>query len=326
MDGIFTLFTLILVFFIIKIFILRQKYKENFENKSSSSNKSNAAKSESKKSSITPKSNKNDSDNSTVDDNQSVDESTENLSETMIEPMSYSRPEENENVYDEISNVLYGLGHLDEVYKENTPIYGTFDDSDVNGPIPLIPMIPKPSAPSSINIPGIGNIDILGPLFNILFQIIDATNKVLEITNQVYAIINKAIFYATCSWNLFINFFLVPCAFWYILDVFGRILYYPFGGIIFPILGMTDFVNQYFWGMLYLFDEVFYDMSGFHFAHFPDAIMKACYSCPVGKASTPESGITDAFTTLKDILSKHQNEIMFVVFLFFVYLVNIVRE
>lgn len=178
---------------------------------------------------------------------------------------------ENPNLFDQLDRIT----DLHQIYVDNTKGYlDTTVDDETDGPIPEIPDIQSPS----IDIPAPFDA-ITSPIQDVIDGFISFFNIMIDIFNMIIDVIDKAIFYFTCSFTLLVNFFSVPCAFWYLLNLFCVIVYFPFS-FIFWLIDITDLVNDYFWGLIYLIDEIFYAYSGFHFAHFPDSILKGCYSCP----------------------------------------------
>jgi hypothetical protein len=268
MDLFLTFLFLFLILFVIKIYFVQQKNKEGFQ---FHRRKHNPPPKPPKKS-------------NTSNTNTSKKTKKDDLVENMDMP----------NPVDEIEKVSNDLQDLKQVYKENTTGYAVAGaNSPVELTIPEIPDIPEfDFALPSLNIPipslgpGIPGMDIPLPLNQVTQPIqevvdffINIMNIFLDFCNTVIDALNIAIHYSTCAFTLLINFFTIPCAFWYILDLVGRILYLPFL-FIFWLLGLVEVVNQYIWGPIYIADEVFHDYTGFHFAHFPDNIMKGCYSCP----------------------------------------------
>ena len=186
---------------------------------------------------------------------------------------------ESPDIFDKIDEVSNDFGNLREVYARNTKV--NFDKPvNVKGPIPAIPIISKPK----IKIKGGGKLfspiikAIANPILKIVDVFIKPLNFIIKTINLITDIINKAIYYVKCGFFLLINFFTVPCVFWYVLNLVCTVIYLPFA-FIFWLIGINDLIEEYIWGPIYIADEVVYDYSGFHFAHFPDNIMKACYSC-----------------------------------------------
>lgn len=71
--------------------------------------------------------------------------------------------------------------------------------------------------------------------------------------------------------NLFV------CAKWYLLQLLGIILYFPYH-ILFYIFGFTSFENTI-WKYVYRGDNIVFNFTGFHFAHFSDDVNNLCYNC-----------------------------------------------
>ena len=99
-----------------------------------------------------------------------------------------------------------------------------------------------------------------------------------------------AILVAVCLVQKFIN---IPnCFLWYGMEIAGKIFYLPFRitfaflDFILQIFGFNisiqGIVNQIWW----VIDDVshaLYNGGGFHFVHYPDDVMKRCYSCKIDK-------------------------------------------
>ena len=171
--------------------------------------------------------------------------------------------------------------YLHSVYVRNTTGYKKAGLGKVK---PLIPLI-KLLTPPKFKLKGGGKLfepllkGITKPFTDIIGGFIKAANEIIKIVNMIIELINKAVFYSECAFTLLINFFIVPCLLWYILNLLGTILYLiPF--FMFTLFGVNDKVEDYIWGPIYLLDEFIYEITGFHFAHFPDSINKACFSCP----------------------------------------------
>ena len=100
-----------------------------------------------------------------------------------------------------------------------------------------------------------------------------------------------AIEFIVCAFTKFVN---IPnCFLWYGLEIAGKILYLPFRitfavldlifisvGVKFSIKKTIDSV----WLLLDDLDHMLYDSGiGFHFVHYPDDVIKRCYTCKIGK-------------------------------------------
>ena len=260
MDVLFSLIILFLILFAIKIYFACQKSREGFRFHRRRKPPSYSS--------------------SSTQQQQETDDLTENMSVPKTE--------------DEINKVKAQSKNLHKVYVDNTSRYSVKgEDSPVDITIPEIPTVPDlnvaiPSMDISIpslgpGIPGI-NIPlpfdkITDPIQDIVNKFLDIANTTFEFFNTVIEYLNITIHYFTCAFTLMINFFTVPCLFWYMLDLVSKIVYLPFA-FFFWLIGISDIIEDKLWGPLYIVDGVFYDYVGFHFAHFPDSIMKGCYSCP----------------------------------------------
>ena len=99
-----------------------------------------------------------------------------------------------------------------------------------------------------------------------------------------------AIVALTCLVQKFMN---IPnCFLWYSMEIAGKIFYLPFR-ITFAFL---DFILQIFgfkisiqgivdkiWWIIDDISHALYNGGGFHFVHYPDDVIKKCYSCTIGK-------------------------------------------
>ena len=86
----------------------------------------------------------------------------------------------------------------------------------------------------------------------------------------------------TCGIHFLKN--LGNCIFYYILEMIGHIIYTIM--FVFPMyviksitgIDMMSFVNQL-WKMLYYLDNLIHSVTSMHFMHYPDSIIKQCYTC-----------------------------------------------
>jgi hypothetical protein len=92
----------------------------------------------------------------------------------------------------------------------------------------------------------------------------------------------------TCLVQKFVS---IPnCFLWYSLEIFGKTIYLPFRitfavlDFIFSVMGINvsiqKIVNQIWWFM----DDISHalkDGGGIHFIHYPDDVLKRCYSCKI---------------------------------------------
>jgi len=99
-----------------------------------------------------------------------------------------------------------------------------------------------------------------------------------------------AILFIVCAFTKFMN---IPnCFLWYGMEIAGKILYLPFRltfafldfiliifGIKFSIQGMINKI----WWFIDDIDHALYDGGGFHIIHYPDDVIKRCYTCKIGK-------------------------------------------
>ncbi len=76
------------------------------------------------------------------------------------------------------------------------------------------------------------------------------------------------------------------CFIFYLVDLIGQILYLVVPISVFLIKHVSGINLEE--EVLYLnllvekADQEFYDMLGYHFAHFPDSVTRTCYTCPNG--------------------------------------------
>jgi hypothetical protein len=96
--------------------------------------------------------------------------------------------------------------------------------------------------------------------------------------------------YIVCAFQKLLN---IPnCSLWYGMEIAGKMFYLPFR-ITFAVLDMIfgflaiDFSIQYMvnrvWWFIDDIDHAMYDGgSGFHIVHYPDDVIKRCYSCDIG--------------------------------------------
>lgn len=73
------------------------------------------------------------------------------------------------------------------------------------------------------------------------------------------------------------------CIFYYALDVFAKILYFPIdfvNWLAWEYAGQDLYIGQKkIWDTIYYMDNEFYNTMGFHFAHYPKNVADMCYSC-----------------------------------------------
>lgn len=96
--------------------------------------------------------------------------------------------------------------------------------------------------------------------------------------------------YVMCAFYKIIG--LPNCFLWYSLHIFGKMLYLPFRIVFFfldLILQMfrLPFRIQKIVDRIWLFaDDISHfghSLTGYHFIHFPDDVIKKCYKCKIGK-------------------------------------------
>ena len=68
---------------------------------------------------------------------------------------------------------------------------------------------------------------------------------------------------------------LPKCSKWYFFDFVGKLCYSPFAFIFWFIDLQT--VEDSIWEFVYTFDDMCYETTGIHFAHFPDDAVNDCY-------------------------------------------------
>jgi hypothetical protein len=74
---------------------------------------------------------------------------------------------------------------------------------------------------------------------------------------------------------------LFDCFFYYLLDIFGKILYLPIA-LIFFFTGMLS-VEADIWDSIESVDKTIHDATGLHICHFSDFIQGKCYKCNIRK-------------------------------------------
>lgn len=313
MDLLFLFFTFFLVLFIAKVYLhRRKKYTENMDGNDSDKTDEND---NGKNKSGNDKKNgdkKDDGNGDRKDKKQaSWKHGKNNKNWSDGQPQKNNKKGHMDKVKnstqqsDEINQILDGIQNLPEVYEENTSGYMSPVNPETSGPIPIIPEAPTPDIPFPFDIIPID--DIIGGI-----------NLVVGTFNKIIGIINASVFYAKCGGFLLLNFFMVPCVFWYILSAILKLLY------LLPLLciwftGMEETVNDYVWGPIYLADEAFYGMTGFHFAHFPDNINQACFSCPAEFRPMGASSFGDLGSQILTLLDYFKDVIIMSAILFAIY-------
>jgi hypothetical protein len=73
------------------------------------------------------------------------------------------------------------------------------------------------------------------------------------------------------------------CFPWYLLDLVGKVLYFPFYIIIFIFnsFGIREpaMLEKFIWDQLENVDKIIHGAVGLHIIHFPDCINEKCYKC-----------------------------------------------
>lgn len=76
---------------------------------------------------------------------------------------------------------------------------------------------------------------------------------------------------------------LPDCMMWYMLQVLGKILYFPINFFLwlFARFGMPQLreAEREVWKQLENLDKLFHKTAGFHIIHFPDDVVEKCYKC-----------------------------------------------
>jgi hypothetical protein len=67
------------------------------------------------------------------------------------------------------------------------------------------------------------------------------------------------------------------CMQWYLLEVFGKILYTPIKFMVW--IGKLQKIEREMWRNIENIDRTFYKFTGFHLIHYSDEIIKNCYKC-----------------------------------------------
>lgn len=87
--------------------------------------------------------------------------------------------------------------------------------------------------------------------------------------------------YLTCGIQYIEN--LHRCIFYYALDVIAKLFYSPVTIFLWLVweFGETDLYKTHdkIWDTIYAIDADFYDLFGFHFAHYPKNVKNMCYNC-----------------------------------------------
>jgi hypothetical protein len=126
-------------------------------------------------------------------------------------------------------------------------------------------------------------------IFRIIFWLIQCAIMWIPI------VIGWLLQYIICAFQKLIN---IPnCFLWYVLEIIGKVIYLPFR-LTFYVLDLLlasvdagfsiqDVVNHIWW-FIDDIDHMIYDSgAGFHIVHYPNDVIKRCYSCKVGKFPKP---------------------------------------
>jgi hypothetical protein len=204
MDLFFTFLFLFLTLFAIKIYLIHKKTKEGFK---FHRRKHNQPPNSSHKKTENMKANK-----KQTKEEQTKEEEEQKQENTLVENMDM--PELNmPDPFEEIEKIMNDFENLDDVYERNAEGYpGSL--GSVDGPIPNIPEIPE----LEIGLPFPLDI-ITEPIERIVNFFIDVLNTYIEFYNIIIDILDICIHYSTCAFTLLVNFFTVPCVFWYILNI-----------------------------------------------------------------------------------------------------------
>jgi len=107
----------------------------------------------------------------------------------------------------------------------------------------------------------------------------DIISKIVKPMTKFFGKITKPILtvftYVSCGFNKIKNIFV--CFKWYLLEMIGKIYYFPIH-LICVFMKITDMEDEI-WKLIYTADYYFHEYSGYHFAHFPDDVIKLCYKC-----------------------------------------------
>lgn len=107
----------------------------------------------------------------------------------------------------------------------------------------------------------------------------DIVNKIIKPMTNFFGKITKPILavfkYISCGFNKIKNIFV--CFKWYLLEMIGKIYYFPIH-LICEFMKITDIEDEI-WKMIYTADYYFHEYTDYHFAHYPDDVIKLCYKC-----------------------------------------------
>lgn len=105
------------------------------------------------------------------------------------------------------------------------------------------------------------------------------TKSILKPMTGFFKILTKPILYifdsVECGVKKIENLFV--CAKWYLLQLLGIILYFPYH-ILFYLIGFTSY-EKMLWKYIYRGDTIFFNLTGFHYAHYSDEVTNLCYKC-----------------------------------------------
>ena len=107
----------------------------------------------------------------------------------------------------------------------------------------------------------------------------DIVSKIIKPMTNFFGKITKPIMtvftYISCGFNKIKNIFV--CFKWYLLEMIGKIYYFPIH-LICEFMKITDMEDEI-WKMIYTADYYFHEYTDYHFAHYPDDVIKLCYKC-----------------------------------------------
>ncbi len=114
-------------------------------------------------------------------------------------------------------------------------------------------------------------------------QISGGFMKVLGMITKFFkyvgAVFTSIFSYIECGFYKVIK--LPQCMGWYLLEVFGHILYIPVG-FFFWVFSLRA-IEKKMWGILEDIDCFCHASTGYHLIHYSDSIIKKCYKCNIKK-------------------------------------------
>lgn len=167
-----------------------------------------------------------------------------------------------------------------ENYKEGIKIPGLSAISDgikkIRDGVNKIPQIPKLAADKVIK-PMTNSFKKVGSSITKGFtRTIGMITKFFKYVGDVFLSIFS---YIECGFVKIIK--LPQCMGWYLLEVFGHILYIPFA-FFFWLFSLQSIENMI-WNVLEDIDCFFYASTGYHLIHYSDSIINKCYNCNIKK-------------------------------------------